>query len=408
MASATSSRRARTSARSLPAPIQEARALEAPLRALAHSRKVAPLLYFELTGLGQLEGADARSANAACARVISQALRSAVGSLLRRNDAVVSGPGARWFAALLIDRAVSARARDAVSDADLGLVAGRLRSSIQSGLDELRSTGELEARAGVRAGWTIIEPRDGERPLSEFRHALRGAAVVARIEERRATVFAAITHELRTPLTSILGYAEQLSGDGWSDGRKRARALAVMADEARRLARLVEGLIDAGAWQAGRLALKRLPVKLRGIAQRAADMVAEAARTRGVRVALTGDAAAVVDPDRMLQVLVNLLDNAVRHARARGTVRVTIASARAARSITVADDGAGFDRSDVTTLGTPFGVGRNGRLGLGLAISKMLVEAHGGSIEFGSGRSRGARVTVRLPASRAAESQRPT
>jgi signal transduction histidine kinase len=397
MASATNSRRPRTREKPAVAPIPEARALEAPLRALAHARKVAPLLYFELTGLDRLEGPAARHANATCAGVTSSVLRSAVGSLLRRKDAVVAGPNSRWFAALLLDRAVAARSRAAVSDADLGIVTGRLRGAIQSGLDELRASGGLDARAGVRAGWTIIEPRDGERPLLELRHALRGAAVVARVEERRATVFAAITHELRTPLTSILGYAEQLSGDGWSDKRKRARALGVMADEARRLARLVEGLIDAGAWQAGRLALRRRPVALRGIARKAAAMVAETARSRGVRVVARGDAEADADPDRLLQVFVNLLDNAVRHARNGGTVRVTLAHPRSGRTIVVTDDGSGFDGDAMASLGMPFGVGRNGRHGLGLAISKMLVEAHGGTIEFGSVRGGGARVTVRLP-----------
>jgi len=65
-------------------------------------------------------------------------------------------------------------------------------------------------------------------------------------------------------------------------------------------------------------------------------------------------------------------------------------------SITIADDGPGFDADIVASLGTPFGVGRDGRVGLGLAISKMLVEAHGGAIRFGSGSRAGARVTVRL------------
>jgi signal transduction histidine kinase len=398
MASATNSRRLRTKRKAAVLPIPEARALEAPLRALAHARKVAPLLYFELTGLDELEGLAARQANAACASVISGALRSAVGSLLRRDDAVVSGPNSRWFAALLVDRAVAARTRAAVSDADLGIVTGRLRGAIQSGLDDLRAGGGLAVRAGVRAGWTIIEPRDGERPLSELRHALRGAAVVARVEERRATVFAAITHELRTPLTSILGYAEQLAGAAWTDKRKRTRALGVMADEARRLARLVEGLIDTGAWQAGRLTLRRRPVELRGLVRKAMAVVAETARTRGVSVVARGDAGADVDPDRVLQVLVNLLDNAVRHARSGGKVRVGLAQTRSERTIVVTDDGSGFDRDAMPSLGTPFAVGRNGRLGLGLAISKMLVEAHGGTIEFGSVHGGGARVTVRLPA----------
>src|SRR5205807_7979660 len=194
-----------------------------------------------------------------------------------------------------------------------------------------------DLRVGVRAGWTIIEPRDGTRPLSELRHALRGAAVVARLEERRATVLAAITHELRTPLTSILGFVERLADGGFASPAKRKRALDVVTDEARRLARLVEGLIDAGGWQAGRLALRLQPVRLRDVAARASVMMSEAARSRGVRISVRGSANAVADPDRMLQVAVNLLDNAVRHAQPGGAVRVAIARTRTCRTTSVSD-----------------------------------------------------------------------
>src|SRR5207253_10173367 len=126
-------------------------------------RQVAPLLYFELTGAEQLEGTG-RQTQAGCTTAVVSALGDAVGSLLRRNDVVVSGPSARWFAALLVDRAVAARARAAVSDVDLGVVAARLRSAIQARLDALRVASASDLRVGVRAGWTIIEPRDGTRP----------------------------------------------------------------------------------------------------------------------------------------------------------------------------------------------------------------------------------------------------
>jgi signal transduction histidine kinase len=396
MASATSSRPAASKPRSA-AGISEARALDAPLRALARARRVAPLLYFELTGLDGLEARESRRIGALCAEAAAAALRSAVGSLLRRNDVVAAGPADRWFVALLLDRAVPARERAAVSDADLGIVAGRLRSAIRSALDTLLAAENIAVRAGVRAGWTIIEPRDGDRPLAELRQAVRGAAVVARVEERRATVFAAITHELRTPLTSILGYAEQLSGNEWENKQKRTRALRIVADESRRLARLVEGLIDAGAWQAGHLRLHKRTVKLRRIVDRAVAATEQRAASRNVCVRMRGDARASVDPERLLQVLVNLLDNAARHAHAGGSVHVAITALRGRPSITVSDDGSGFS-TDPNQLGTPFGVGRNGRTGLGLAISKMLVEAHGGVIEFGSSQRGGARITVRLPA----------
>lgn len=375
--------------------LPDARSLEGPLRALAHGRYVAPLFYIEVTGeSGEATGQRRRAPNAA----VEAALSAAIGTLLRRDDIVVSGPHARWYAALLLGRAVAASARGAVSDADLGIAAARLRASLRAALDGQgsRSAGPRSA-FGVRVGWTIIEPRDAERPLAELRHALRGAAVVARIEERRGIVLAAITHELRTPLTSIVGFVERLqSGDG-SDKTKRTRALGIVAEEARRLSRLVDGLIDAGAWQAGSLELRCRASELAPIARRAKTLTAEAARERGVTVSIRGSAKAFVDPDRALQVLVNIVDNAIRHAKAHGSVDVAIDGGRSGPSIVVTDDGVGFDPVSIGKIGTPFAKGSNGRVGLGLAIASMLVAAHGGSIEAGKRRGGGASVTIALP-----------
>jgi signal transduction histidine kinase len=396
MASATSSPAARTERRTASARIPEARALEAPLRALARGRKAAPLLYLEMTGVDGPGPAPDAGHRRACVRAASTALRAAAGSVLRRRDVVVSGPGARWFAALLVDRAVAAQQRAAVTDVDLVVAANRLRAAVQHALDQSRSRGDVQTKIGVRVGWTIIEPRDGDRPLAELRHALRGAAVVARVEERRAIVLAAITHELRTPLTSIIGFVERLAEDPKQSAAQRSRALTIIGDESRRLARLVEGLIDAGSWQAGKLTLRRHPVHMRTLVDRAVRAVAEAAKARGVRIATRGDARAVVDEDRLTQVMVNLLDNAVRHARSRGKVRVAVSGARGALKVTIADDGKGIDPEVIQSMGAPFAVGPNGRVGLGIAISNMLVDAHGGSIEFGRGRDGGAEVMVKI------------
>ena len=367
-----------------------------PLRALAHERCVAPLLFIEVTGLGASTAVRVRAQATAA---VEDALRAAAGTLLRRDDIVVCGPSARWYAALLLDRAVAASARAAVSDADLGIVAARLRASIRSAVDErtrdLRRGGA--ANFAVRVGWTIIEPRDAERPLNELRHALRGAAVVARVEERRGTVLAAITHELRTPLTSIVGFVERLREDADASPRRRSRALSIVSEEARRLSRLVDGLIDAGAWQAGSLTLRRRAADLGPIARKAKTLTAEAARGRGVRVKVQGDAVADVDPDRLLQVFVNVIDNAIRHAKARGVVGVAVSGARNGATIVVTDDGEGFDERAVGRIGAPFAAGSNGKVGLGLAIASMLVAAHGGTIEFGKHRGGGAQVTIHLP-----------
>jgi len=392
MASVTSSRRRRIDDASTPLP--QARSLETPLRALAHERCVAPLLFVEVTGLG----ATGQRVRARATTSVEGALRAAAGTILRRDDIVVCGPNARWYAALLLDRAVPASARAAVSDADLGIVAARLRASIRSAMDErIHRLSKSGASFAVRVGWTIIEPRDAERPLAELRHALRGAAVVARIEERRGTVLAAITHELRTPLTSILGFVERLRENGGSSVKSRSRALRIVAEEARRLSRLVDGLIDAGAWQAGSLTLRQRATDLGPVARRAKMLAAEAARERGVRVTVSGDATADVDPDRVLQVLVNVIDNAIRHAKPSGAVEVILRGGRAAPTIVVTDDGEGFYERAIGRIGAPFAAGANGKVGLGLAIASMLVAAHGGTIEFGKRRGGGAQVTVHLP-----------
>ena len=397
MASATSSR-PRKSADLRPLP--PARTLAAPLRALALSRKAAPLLYFEFgapqTGAASCDGTTPTSHE----RAVTKALARSVGSLLRRKDRVVAGPGGRWFAALLLDRAVKASARAAVSDADLGIVAGRLAASIRahvdaSNLDEARQAHRARTPA-VRAGWTIIEPRDAERPLAELRHALRGAAVVARVEERRGTVLAAVTHELRTPLTSILGFSEHLRTQSGSNAA-RARAVGIIEEEARRLRRLVDGLIDMGALQAGRLQLRRRRSALTPIARKAVRLIMAAAQEKGVRVTIRGGARSYVDGDRLLQILVNVLDNAVRHARRDGSVGVVIEHRGDAATIAISDDGAGFDPQLGRRLGTPFGIGVDGHVGLGLSIAGMLCAAHEGDISFGRSRSGGARVVVSLP-----------
>jgi signal transduction histidine kinase len=382
-----------------------ARALEPALRSLAKARLAAPLLYFELSGFDVDDGANGPALRAACRRAAAHALRRAVGRTLRRRDVAVAGPQARWFAALLVDRSVARECRASVSDADLGLVAGRLRSALQSSLDEVRRQTRCRPRIVARAGWTVIEPRDDSSPLRELRHALRGAAVVARIEEKRATLLAAITHELRTPLTSIIGFAERLLDDlpAGSGSPVQRRALTVLGEEARRLHRLVEGLIDFGAWNAGRLTLHRAPMSLGAVATRVTEALAERAAERRVRLSVRGDVAANLDADRIMQVMTNVVDNAIRHARDGGRVDVRIAREAGTIAVDVSDDGAGFDPKLADSIGSAFAVGAGGRIGLGLAISRLLVAAHGGTIGAGRSKRGGAQLKIRLPSDDASQ-----
>ena len=380
--------------RHLPSRIADLRGLTPSLRQLADQGRSVPLLYIEITGLEGLRGAARRAALQACKQAVATALAASAGSVLRRGDVVAAGPGATWFAALLVGRAVDARAQAAVADPDLVVAAMRLRSSVLQAFRDARPDGAIPRNAGVRAGWTVVEPVDSAAPTVELRHALRGAAVVARIEERRSTFLASVTHELRTPLTAIVGYVERLQSDPKIAAAKQRHYLAVIASEAARLTRLVEGLIDAGAWGAGSLRLALAPVDIGALVERAWRAVEPRHAGRRLRFEKFGSAIAAVDAERMSQVLINVIDNAARHAA--GHVEVRIGVHAGMLRIAVNDDGEGFTRETMRDFARPFAVGPGGQFGLGLSIARLLVEAHGGNIEAAGRRGGGASVIIRL------------
>ncbi len=389
---------ARADRRHAPSRLPDLAALAAELHGHARTKHALPLLYIEFSG------ARVQHRAAAYKRATAAALRASVGSILRKDDLVAASAGGEWFIALLTARPT--RGLQA-SDPDLGLAAERLRRTVQSALTAQRpaatsatgarsaSASRPQARVTVRCGWNVLELSDGDRPLEALRHAVRGAALVARIEERRATILAAVTHELRTPLTAIIGFAERLQTESLVP-RQRRRCLAIIADESKRLHRLVEGLIDVGSWTAGNLVLRPVRSELTAIARRAARAVADRAALKGVKIAVTGNARANVDPDRFLQILINLLDNAVRYSPDDG--RVVLAIERSGREAVVAvkDQGPGFAASARAAVGLPFASGANGKVGLGLAISSVLAQAHGGALRVAPS-GRGGLVSVTLP-----------
>jgi signal transduction histidine kinase len=380
-------------------------ALAAELRSYARERRALPLLYVEFSDVRRAKGAKARGQAAAFKRAIGAALRASIGSILRKEDLVAASAGGEWFIALLTARATGRGAQ--ASDPDLGIAAERLRRAVQLALAAEQAVSapphgvakttasRLQARVTVRCGWNVLEPFETDRPLDALRHAVRGAALVARIEERRAIVLAAVTHELRTPLTAIIGFSERLQTERLS-AAQRQRSLDIIADESKRLHRLVEGLIDVGSWTAGSLVLQPARHDLGAIARKAAASLEDRAVHKGVAMKIVGDATALVDPDRCLQILINLLDNAVRYSPEHGRVEVVITTRGRWCAVAVKDEGGGFAPSSRAALGLPFASGADGKIGLGLAISNLLAQAHGGSLRVGPSRG-GGLVTVTLP-----------
>jgi signal transduction histidine kinase len=374
--------------------LPDLRELAPQLRALARRGKAVPLLYVEFRSDERRPSAGVRARLAAYKQATASALKEAIGSILRQGDIAAAGAAGRWFIVLLAGRAEPASSH--TLDADLGVAADRLRRAVRAELARMRSldtTGALPHALDVRCGWNVLEP--SALPLEALRHAVRGAALVARVEERRATVLAAITHEVRTPLTAIMGFAERLRDDGL-DSAARRRSLDIIVAESRRLQRLAEGLIDMGSWNAGGLRLDRRDVHLAEVVARACDTVADRAAAREVAFTVEGDAVVSVDPDRCEQILINLLDNAVRHSPRHGTVTIRISERlpAAETKVSIIDQGPGFEREVIAQAGIPFRRGKGGSVGLGLAIAQLLTEAHGGSLTLPRRGKAGGMVTV--------------
>jgi signal transduction histidine kinase len=216
-----------------------------------------------------------------------------------------------------------------------------------------------------------------------------------------------VSHELRTPLTAIHGWARMLVS-GEVDPARREAGLRVIERNARAQTQLIDDLLDVSRAIAGRLRLDVRAVDLAALVDDAVETVRSAVDAKGqhVETAIAADLGAVAaDPDRLQQIVWNLVSNAVKFTPAGG--RITIGARRDGDTveIAVADTGAGiapeflphvFERFRQQESGT---TRRHGGLGLGLAIVRLLVELHGGSVHAESdGPGRGATFRVRLPA----------
>jgi signal transduction histidine kinase len=216
-----------------------------------------------------------------------------------------------------------------------------------------------------------------------------------------------ISHELRTPLTPILGFAEALRRNGGKDPGKLQRGLDIILNNARAEAQIVDDLIDVSKIVAGALRMETNPVELGPIVEACAEEARLEAAAKGVQIeaAITKDTALWGDADRLAQVTRNLLSNAIKFTPTGGRISVEVTRMGDALALRVHDTGVGIPPSELPHVFDPFRTcdastkRAYGGLGLGLAIVRHIVEAHGGKVWAESaGPGRGATLVVKLPA----------
>lgn len=356
-------------------------------------------------------------------------LRRRLGETSSQWTEVVDG-AAEAIAVVDHDRRTSfanARWRDILGIEGGEFVGGQLVYQIHPDDQEAATAAFTQALGGERirgCPWRMRH-RDGSYrdllgsigPLRDDDGRIIGALLIARdmtaeheAQRLKDDFVSAASHELRTPVTTIRALTDimlrAVDRGATLDPDQLTRRLEIIRQQADRLTRLSTDLIDATQLQAGRLAVRRDPEDL------IAAVEASVRQRRDLlegndrhRIALTHPPAPVfvaLDRMRVEQVLDNLLDNAVKYSPAGGLVRVNVAVDQQAARVSISDDGIGVPAEDLPHLFEPFYRGANAPthgfsgLGLGLYVSKALIEAHGGDIVVASD-GRGTTFTLVLP-----------
>jgi signal transduction histidine kinase len=266
----------------------------------------------------------------------------------------------------------------------------------------------LRRRAAQLKAQLLELRRRYETEACDLREAARAAQLEAEQASRARDEFVAtVSHELRTPLNAVLGWARLLRL-GKLDAAASARAVETIERSAATQAQTVDDVLDVSRIQRGELRLDVHPVDLIPAIEAAVEAVRTAAAARHIVLAMSlSPRAGLVagDQGRLQQVIWNLLSNAVKFTPAGGRVEVRLEREGDEVVLSVKDTGAGIDPAFVPHLFERFrqadssSTRAHGGLGLGLALVRHLVEAHGGSVRAESeGRGRGSTFVVRLPA----------
>jgi PAS domain S-box-containing protein len=252
---------------------------------------------------------------------------------------------------------------------------------------------------------TAKQSAEEERAASLLRErdARRHAEEADRLKDE---FLATLSHELRTPLTSILGWASMIRS-GEVEGANAARAIETIERNARSQARLIDDLLDVSRIITGNLRLDLHPLNLAPIVDAALDALRPTADVKGIQLRTRfepGECLVKGDPNRLRQVIWNLLSNSIKFTQRGGSVNIDLTCVESTARLTVSDTGEGISPAFLPYVFDRFRQAegsisrRQGGLGLGLAVVRHLVELHGGTISAESeGLGRGSVFTVDLP-----------
>lgn len=347
--------------------------------------------------------AAARSAVGSLSRQFALAVAVAVAPVLAALIVfgllmVISGDQALWIAAVVVGAGLLAVAGAALFSRQIVADVERIRHGLQRVAD-----GSRRVRIDTAADDELGRLADGANAMIERLADEEDARDQA--DAARRDLVAAVSHDLRTPITSLRLLADAI-GDEIVTGEPRRAYVDRLGTHIRALGALIDDLFELSRLEAGDISWTLERVPLDDLVGETVEAMRPEAEAKGVRVrtALEPElAAARANPEKLQRVLFNLIQNAIRHTPADGSVVVRVETAPARVEIEVADTGAGIAPDDREKVFGAFYRGGDGAArsgdgsGLGLAVSRAIVEAHGGEIWLADSPG-GTRVRFSLPA----------
>ena len=370
--------------------LEETQLAFAEYRAAVHSERA-------LLGRGYLANAtqlSETSARAAAERVDAglNRLGEATQAALEHSKAEAAELGARTWTTVVVALIVAVVA----ALASAAFIAVRITRSVRRLLVATAAIGEGRFEHPVP-----IESADEIADLARSFNSM--AARLHEVETMKEDLYSTVSHELRSPLTSVREAAHLLhEGVPGPMTAKQARLVLIIEHSTDRLLRLVNQVLDLARLRVGLLPLERRWFDLDRAAARAVDELRLQADERGialVRETSPGTFGMFGDEDRLVQVMINLISNGIRFTPTEGTVTVHLIDIGPEIEIQVADTGCGIPAEELPFVFDRFRQAHRGRggAGLGLALVRAMVQAHGGRVSVESHEGKGSRFTVVLP-----------
>ena len=299
----------------------------------------------------------------------------------------------------------------------------RIGNHLKAALDLILFSGH---KALLTSQMHLLSVRESYRELQEKNAKLQEAYDrLKELDRLKSNFLATVSHELRTPLTSIIGYSEMLAeGIAGELTTEQAEFVKTIHEKGEQLLGLIKGLLDLSKLESGTMSMRRRSILIKEVLDEVQSTLAPIARKKGVELRLDVEGVSTelrADPERLRQVFVNLVDNALKFTPNGGSVTMR---ARTVSSASDGEDDAGFalmapalTKIEVKVMDTGIGIPPNerqkvfdpfyqvdssstreyGGTGLGLSIVKRLVEAHGGTVWVEGNEPRGTSFVVRLP-----------